>query len=258
MKIGVLVKQVPGSEASLRIRPDQSWIDESSLEFEMNESDSYALEEALQICEKVGGGEVVAISMGPAVRTTKVLREALAKGANRAIHIIEEPPYDVDPMIIAGVFKKAIQDEQFDLLFSGLQSNDLSQGQTGLLVGEMLGMNSATLVIGTEIQDGCIRVKRELGSRWFQWLSVPIPAILSIQSGLNQPRYPSLKGIMGAKKKEIKTIAKEDLLSGAEQLQSFDNVYIQKKDKKTEMIEGEPAAIVNRLIDVFKNEIKVL
>ncbi|MFQ6614119.1 MAG: electron transfer flavoprotein subunit beta/FixA family protein [Fidelibacterota bacterium] len=258
MKIGVLVKQVPGSEASLRIKPDQSWIDESTLEFEMNESDSYALEEALEICEQAGTGEVVAISMGPAVRTTKVLREALAKGAHRAIHIVEEPPYEIDPMIVGEVIKNAVADEQFDLLFSGLQSNDLSQGQTGWLIGEMLGMNTATLVIATEIQDGAIRVKRELEGRWFQWVTVPLPAVLTIQSGINQPRYPSLKGIMGAKRKEIKVIPKEELLSDSARLQSFGQVYIQKKDKRTEMIEGEPAAIVQRLVEVFRNEIKVL
>ncbi len=258
MKIGVLVKQVPGSEASLRIQPDQRWIDESTLEFEMNESDSYALEEALQICEHAGEGEVVAISMGPATRTTKVLREALAKGANRAIHIVEEPPYEIDPLLVGHIIKNAVADENFDLLFSGLQSNDLSQGQTGLLVGEMLGMNTATLVIATEIQGSSIRVKREWEGQWFQWVTVPMPAVLTIQSGINQPRYPSLKGIMGAKKKEIKIIPKEELLPDQSRLQTFDSIYIQKKDKRTEMIEGEPAVIVNRLVEVFKNEIKVL
>ncbi|NOZ73960.1 MAG: electron transfer flavoprotein subunit beta/FixA family protein [FCB group bacterium] len=258
MKIGVLVKQVPGSEASLRIQPDQSWIDESTLEFEMNESDSYALEEALQICEKTGEGEVVAISMGPAVRTTKVLREALAKGAHRAIHIVEEMPYEIDPMLVGQIIKNAIAEEQFDLLLSGLQSNDLSQGQTGLLVGEMLGMNTATLIMETEIQDGSIRVKRELEGQWFQWITIPLPAVLTIQSGINQPRYPSLKGIMGAKKKEIKAVSKEDLLEDHSRLQSFGNIYIQKKDKRTEMIEGGSAEIVERLVEVFRNEIKVL
>ncbi|RMF10700.1 MAG: electron transfer flavoprotein beta subunit/FixA family protein [Candidatus Neomarinimicrobiota bacterium] len=258
MKIGVLIKQVPGSEASLRILPDHSWIDESTLEFEMNESDSYALEEALQIVEREGDGEVVAISMGPEPRTTKVLREALAKGAHRAIHIVESPPYEIDPLLVGHIIKNAIAEEHFDLLFSGLQSNDLSQGQTGLVVGELLGMNTATLVMATEMQDDHIRVKRELEGRWFQWVTIPLPAVLTIQSGINQPRYPSLKGIMGAKKKEIRIVPKETVLPEVEKTQSFGSIYIPQKEKKTVMIEGDATTVVQKLVDVFKHEIKIL
>lgn len=259
MKIGVLVKQVPGSESSLRINSGESWVEEGAVDFTMNESDSYALEEALQIIERSGGeGEVVVISMGPANRTPKIIREALAKGGHRAIHIQEEPPYETDPFLVAGLFANAMKDESFELVLSGLQSDDLSSGQTGVILGELLGMSTATLVMAVEIQDGKLRVKRELESGWFQWVTMPFPACITIQSGLNQPRYPSLKGIMGAKKKEIKAVAKADLSASGASLQKIAKMYIHKAEKKTEMIEGNVDQVVEQLVDVFINKVKAL
>jgi electron transfer flavoprotein beta subunit len=259
MKIGVLVKQIPGSEASLRVRPDGQWVEEEALEYEMNESDAYALEEALLIKEQsADGGEVVVASMGPPERTPKVIREALAKGADRGIHIVEEPPYETDPFLIAETFAAALKDEQFDLLLTGLQSGDLGSGQTGVILGELLGMSTATLVMATELQDGSLRVKQELEGGWFRWVTVPLPACLTIQSGINQPRYPSLRGIMGAKKKELRVIPKADLIGTAVPLQGWQRVYVQQKEKRTEMIEGEVDQVVTRLVEVLKTEIKIL
>ena len=259
MKIGVLVKQVAGSESPLRIDSEAKWVDESAVDFSINESDSYALEEALQIIERSGGdGEVVVVSMGPAGRTPKVIREALAKGGHRAIHIQEEAPYETDPFMIASIFAEALKDEQFDLILSGLQSDDLSSGQTGVILGELLGMSTATLVMGVEIQDGNLRAKRELESGWFQWVTLPFPACITIQSGLNQPRYPSLKGIMGAKKKEIKPVSKADLVGDLKPLQDYSNMYLFKAEKSTEMIEGSADEVVDKLADIFKNKIKAL
>ncbi len=257
MKIGVLVKQVPVSDSSLRLTADQQWIEETSLNFEMNENDSYALEEALQIREGSGEGEVVVVSLGPADRTPKILREALSKGADRGIHIIESTPFDSDPYVLAKLFHEAVKDEAFDLLLCGLQSDDMSTGQTGLILGELLGMSTATMVVETNKLDGSIKVKRELESGWFQWVTLPFPACVTIQSGINQPRYASLKGIMSAKRKEIKAVDKSTLNPG-DALQSMSKMYVQHKDKRTEMIDGDTQAIVTRLIEVFKNEAKVL
>lgn len=254
MKICVLVKQVPGSEAHVSATPDAMWIQEQDLPFEMNESDNYALEEALQMQENHGEGEVVALSLGPD-RCQKAIREALAKGADRAIHI-KEDGHLTDPFSIATAISNSIKEEGFDLVLSGLQSDDLGFGQTGVILGEILGMTTATLVVRTELQDGKIRVKRELEAGWFQWQTMDLPASLAIQSGLNTPRYPSLKGIMTAKKKEIKEIALSDVLS-MEQLQSFNGLSIQKAEKQTEMIEGSVDQVVSRLVDVFKNEIRI-
>ena len=257
MKLGVLVKQVPGSESALRIAPSNTWIEEAAALFEMNESDNYALEEALQIKESLGNdSEVVVVSMGPE-RVQKVIREALSKGADRGIHINEIPEIKSDPFATAQVFADVVKNENFDLIFSGLQSDDVGSGQTGIILGEMLGMATATLVMATEIQEGSIKVKRELESGWFQWVSMPTPASITIQSGINQPRYPSLKGIMGAKKKEIKVVD-QTTITAPEKQQSFANIYLPTADKKTEMIEGNIDQMVSRLVDVLKTEIKVL
>ncbi len=257
MKIGVLVKQVPVSDSSLRVNPDQLWVEEGSLNFEMNENDSYALEEALQIKEQSGEGDVVAISMGPADRTPKIIREALSKGADRGIHIVESSSHESDPYILATLFSEAVKDEGFDLVLSGLQSDDMSTGQTGLILGELLGMSTATMVVETEIQGENLKVKRELESGWFQWVTLSLPACVTIQSGINQPRYASLKGIMSAKRKEIRELQKDELMTG-DSLQSLSKMYVQHKDKRTEMIEGDTQEIVSRLVDVFKSEAKVL
>ena len=257
MKIGVLIKQVPGGDSPLRVSSDHSWIDETSVNFETNESDSYALEEGLQLREKKGEGEVVVISMGPDGRTQKIIKEALSKGANRCIHIVEDNARETDPLQTAIIFAKALKNERFDLILSGLQSLDLGMGQTGVILGELLGMSIATLVMATELTNESIRVKRELESGWFQWVTLPLPACLSIQSGLNQPRYPSLKGIMGAKKKEIKALSKGELIDGNEH-QSIARVYSIQKAKQTEMISGDVNQQISRLVDVMKTEIKVL
>ena len=252
MKIAVLVKQVPGSESPLPINADQKWVDESSLAYIMNESDNYALEEALQIRESKGEGEVVVVSLGP-VRILKVIREALAKGADRAIHIQMDTTSEVDPLSTAAYFVDVLKEENFDLVFSGLQSDDIGMGQTGVLIGELMNMATASLAVKTEVGDGYIKVKRELEAGWFQWVKLSLPASISIQSGLNTPRYPSLKGIMGAKKKEIKVVEPNK----NESKQSLEKVYLPQSDKQTVMIEGSTDQMVEKLIDTFRNDIKI-
>lgn len=257
MKICVLIKQVPGTESPAKLNDDGTWISEENLTFTANESDSYALEEALQIRETNGDGEVVAVTLGPD-RAKRTLREALSKGADRAIHIEESFPYAFDPFERAQLFASALKEENVDLLLSGLQSDDLSLGQTGVMVGELLGMATATLVMSTEVAGETLRVKRELESGWFQWVDLKLPASISIQSGINTPRYPSLKGIMGAKKKEIRTIPKEDLKPQHGRLQSLVKLAVPQKAKRTEMIEGEADQVVVRVVEILKREAKVL
>ena len=255
MKIAVLVKQVPGSESSLPIKDDQKWIDENVASYVMNPPDNYAIEEALLIKEKLGEGEVVIVSKGPD-RIQKVIREGLAKGADRAIHL-KEDTMATDPLNIAKSFSTVLKEENFDLIFTGLQSDDTGMGQTGVLIGEILGISTATLVIETDIQENKIKVKRELESGWFQWVTLPFPASISIQSGLNNPRYPSLKGIMGAKRKEIKIIP-ENEDNNQKQFQVIDKIFVPKTDKKTEFIDGDTDKNVTRIIEILKSEIKVI
>ncbi len=258
MKIGVLVKQVPGSESPIPLNSDGNWVQEEQITYVMNESDSYALEEAIQIKEKAGAGEVVVISLGPAERTVKTIREALAKGADRAIHLVDDVPGLVDPYLIARAMAKACEDENFDLILSGLISADFGSGQVGIMLGEILGMATASLAVETQVGEGSIRIKRELEGGWFQWLTCPLPAAVTIQSGLNQPRYASLKGIMTAKRKEIKAHSVADLISDVSAQQSLAGLAIPSATKHTEMIEGDTNQVVDQLIDVLKTKAKVL
>ena len=252
MKIAVLVKQVVGSESALEISQDQKWIDNSNATFVMNPPDNYAIEEAMLIKEKVGAGEVVIVSMGPQ-RVQKVIREGLSKGADRGIHIETESLKEIDPLYTSKVLAETLKDENFDLILSGLQSDDSGMGQTGVLLGELLNMSTATLAIETDIDQNKIRVKRELESGWFQWVELEFPASVSIQSGINQPRYPSLKGIMGAKKKEIKVIPAPQV----EKRQSISEIFVPKKSKETEFIETDIDSAVERIIEILKTEVKV-
>ena len=252
MKIAVLVKQVPGSESPLNIDSSEKGLDESQVTYITNESDNYAIEEALQICDKLEEGEVVIISMGPQ-RVQKAIREALAKGGHRAIHINTNSSASSDPLVTASALASIMKDEKFDLIFSGLQSDDLGFGQTGVILGEMLEMSTATLAMSTEVADGKIRVKRELESGYFQWITMTLPASISVQSGCNTPRYPSLKGIMGAKKKKITEVQFNEI----DTFQSVKRLYSPSNSKETVMIEGSTENIVEKLVDVLKNEIKI-
>lgn len=261
MNVIVCVKQVPGREAALRINPEQTWIQEDDISLETNESDIYALEAALQLKEKLGG-EVVVASMGPA-SAQAVIREALAKGAERALHLNDPAFQGLDAYAAARVMAEVFKKEKFDLLMTGLQSDDYGFGQTGVVLAELLGLPHTTLVMGVEPLDGGsrVKIKRELESGWFQWLELPLPAVLSIQSGINQPRYASLKGIMGVKKKEIKTIdlaatglAASDLV----RKQEIRKVYVPQKTKQTEFLKGTPKDVAAKLVDKLKNEARVI
>ncbi|HSO76144.1 MAG TPA: electron transfer flavoprotein subunit beta/FixA family protein, partial [Blastocatellia bacterium] len=205
MNIVVCLKQVPKKDSILRIGADQKWIDERDISYEMSEADAYALEEALRQKEK-HGGEVIVISLGPE-RVRQSIKEALAKGADRAIHL-QDPLFDAatDADGIGGALAAALKDEQDDLILTGLQSDDYGFAQVGLIVAEKLGLPSATIVMEVQPEGSGVRVKRELESGWFQWVKMPMPGLLTIQSGINQLRYATLKGIMAAKKKEIRQV----------------------------------------------------
>src|SRR5580692_8435974 len=179
MKILVAIKQVPVRDSALRINTAGNWIDEDDLSFEINEPDAYALEEALQLKEK-HGGEVVAICAGPA-RAQQTIREALAKGADRAVHIETDDPAGFDTLGIVRLLAAEVQTEKPDLILTGLQSDDLGYGQTGVVLAELTGLPHSTIIMHVEINGSVIRVKRELEDGWFQHIGMPLPAILTIQ-----------------------------------------------------------------------------
>ena len=258
MKIIVCLKQVPKNDSILRINEQQTWIQERDLTYEINESDAYALEEALQLKEK-HGGEVIALSLGPP-RVQSVIKEALARGADRGLHL-EDAAFDhLDAFSIGAVIAAAAKTEPFDLLLTGLQSDDFGYAQTGVIAAELLGLPHATIVMDVQLQDGGIRVKRELESGFFQWVGLPLPAVLTIQSGINTLRYATLKGIMAAKKKEIRKLDSAALGLDKETLapkQEIRRIYFPEKTKQTQIIEGSAAEAAAKLIEKLKNEARV-
>jgi electron transfer flavoprotein beta subunit len=256
LKIGVCVKQVPAKDAPLAIVEGGAWIREADIGFETNEPDTYALEEALRLKEK-HNGEVVAISMGPE-RVKQTIKEALAKGADRGIHIADSEFFKRDPLASARSLAAAIQPENFDLILTGLQSDDQGFGQTGVLLAELLGRPHATIIMAIEAIEGGLKLKRELEAGWFQWVELPLPAVLTIQSGINKPRYATLKGIMAGKKKEIVTVDGKSLGVPEATTQHIERIYVPQKTKKTEFITGQPKEIAAKLIEKLKHEARVL
>ncbi len=258
MKIAVCLKQVVTRDWPLRVVDSGAWVRDTDATFEMNEPDAYALEEALRLKERLGDGdsEVVACSAGPA-RVTQVIREALARGADRAIHVESDALVDADAAVMAAALANAIRDEQFDLVLTGLQSDDQGFGQTGVIMAERLGRPHATIIMEVGVQaDGTLRVKRELEGGWFQWVTLPLPALLTIQSGINQLRYATLRGIMAAKRKPVRTVTPDvgDLTPG----QRILRVYPPEKSGDTHLIEGPPAEAAHELVRLLREEARVL
>ena len=254
MNIIVCVKQVPAKDAPLAIAGN--WIKESDIGFEMNEPDSYALEEALRLKEK-HGGEVIALSLGPE-RVKQTIKEALAKGADRGIHISDDNFTQLDPLGSATVLAAAIAREKYDLVLTGLQSDDHGFGQTGVLLAARLNLPHATIIMQIDVQGGKMKLKRELEAGWFQWIECPLPAVLSIQSGINKVRYATLKGIMAAKKKEIATTSKDSLAVTIEPTQKIERIYVPSKTKKTEFLTGTPQEVAAKLVEKLKFEARVI
>jgi electron transfer flavoprotein beta subunit len=254
VKIIVCIKQVPAKDAPLAIAGN--WIKESDIVFEMNEPDSFALEEALRLKEK-HGGEVIALSMGPE-RVKQTIKEALAKGADRGIHIADDKFAQLDPLASAKSLAAAIQQQKADLVLTGLQSDDHGFGQTGVLLAALLDRPHATIIMAIEIQDAKMRLKRELEAGWFQHMECPLPAVLTIQSGINKVRYATLKGIMAAKKKEIATISRESLGVSSEPTQRVERIYVPTKTKKTEFLTGTPKDVATKLVEKLRFEARVI
>jgi electron transfer flavoprotein beta subunit len=254
VNIIVCIKQVPAKDAPLSIAGN--WIRESDIGFEMNEPDSYALEEALRLKEK-HGGEVIALSMGPE-RVKQTIKEALAKGADRGIHIADDAFAQLDPLGSAKSIAAAIQQQKADLVLTGLQSDDHGFGQTGVLLASVLDMPHATIIMAIEVDGQKMKLKRELEAGWFQHIECPLPAVLSIQSGINKVRYATLKGIMAAKKKEITTIARASLGVSAELTQKVEKIYVPTKTKKTEFLTGTPKEVAAKLVEKLKFEARVI
>src|SRR5579871_898766 len=256
MKIVVCIKQVPARDSQLRVASSGAWIQEGDLSYEINEPDAYALEEGLQLKEK-HGGEVVVLCAGPA-RASQTIREALAKGADRAIHI-ETEELTGDPLSSARLLAAALKPENPDLVLTGLQSDDLGYGQTGVILAELLGLPHGTIIMHVETQGGGIRVKRELEDGWFQNVDMPLPALLTIQSGISKLRYATLMGIKKAKTKEVKRLTAGDLgvAAGSPSI-ILDRIYAPERSKHTQLFTGAPHEAAAQLVEKLRFEARVI
>ncbi|TAM83594.1 MAG: electron transfer flavoprotein subunit beta/FixA family protein [Acidobacteria bacterium] len=259
MKIVICLKQVPSRDTFLKVNAASTWIEEADVTYEVNEPDVYALEEGLRLREKLGG-EVIVCTLGPA-RAGQAIKEALAKGADRALHLDDAAFANLDAHGTARALAAAIRRENPDLVLAGLQSDDFGFAQTGVIVAEMLDLAHATIVMEIQAERDHLKVKRELEGGWLQWIEMPLPAVLTIQSGINKPRYATLKGIMAAKNKPLQKLSAQDLGLDPEALkprQVMTRVYVPEKIAQTEFIEGSPGEIAARLVDKLKNEARVI
>jgi electron transfer flavoprotein beta subunit len=260
MKIVVCLKEVSGRESRYEVAAEENWIDESNISFEINECDEYALEEALKLKEQFGG-EVAILSVGKP-RAEKVMRKALAMGADRGILIADDSRHLTTPHLLAKVMSSALKSEEYDLVLTGTQSDDLGYAQTAVVLAELLSIPHATIVMKIEAEPEAARLRalREMESGQFQWLELPLPALLSIQAGSSPVRYASLKGIMQAKKKEIRVLSPEevgvDATTGPEL--EIVRLYQKKEERKAELLEGETGAVVEQLVEKLQKEAKVL
>lgn len=262
MRVAVCIKQVPDTEARLRLAKDGRWIDEEEQPFVINESDTYALEEGLQIAEKTGG-EVVVVSLGPD-RVKEALRKGLALGAERAVHLRDDAFLGGDAAATARALAAAVEKEEVDLVLTGSQSNDSGYASTASILAGRLGWPHAWLVMGLELEDGKARVTREMESGMNQIFHLPLPAVIEVQAGINHPRYASLKGIMKAKKKPIATPSPEELgldlgeIGAAGSRIEVLSVSFPESGAGAEVIEGDPATAAKILVEKLQKEARVL
>jgi electron transfer flavoprotein beta subunit len=256
MKIVVAIKQVPARDSLLKVNSSGTWIEDADLSYEINEPDAYALEAGLQLKEKQGG-EVVVLCAGPD-RASQTIREALAKGADRAIHIETDEDSVGDPLSLGRIMAKALESEQPDLVLTGLQSDDLGFGQTGVILAELMRLPHGTLIMNIEIEGSGIRVKRELENGWFQHVDLPLPALLTIQSGATKLRYATLMGIKKAKSKEVKRLSVAELGGLGQPSVRVERIYLPEKSKRSQIFDGQPKEAVAQLVEKLRFEARVI
>ncbi|MGI9042797.1 MAG: electron transfer flavoprotein subunit beta/FixA family protein [Gemmatimonadaceae bacterium] len=250
MKIAVCVKRVPDMDVRFRIASDGTSVDETGVKFDLNDFDAWAVEAALQLKEKAGQGEVTVISLGPdAVQET--IRKALSMGADKGIHLqADKIPFD--GFSIASALAAELKDGGYDLILFGRLSPDSSNGVTGPMVAELLGLPCVTAISRLEVAESRGTAKRELEGAQ-EIVEFPLPAVLTVDEGLNTARYPSLKGIMAAKKKPLES--KPAALG--ESKVKIDKIELP-PDRAAGKIIGEGAAAVPELVRLLHTEARVL
>lgn len=257
MKLLVCIKQVPDLESRFKPAADGLWFDDNDLAWRLNEYDEYAVEQAVQLKEQLGGeAELTVLSIGPD-RVVEVIKKALAMGADKAVHVQDSAAHQKDPWQIASIIAAYAGEQGFDLIFTGMQSQDRGSAQVGVLVAELLGLASATTLVGFSYADGVVQAKRELEGGLKGLVSLRLPALVTCQLGLNTPRYPTLPNIMKAKKKEIRPIPVADLLK-EEPLAPTTLFYAPARKGGGLVLEGEPSETALKLVNILKEKTAVL
>jgi electron transfer flavoprotein beta subunit len=256
MKIFVCLKEVPSRDSRFEVDSSSHWLDERNLSFEISECDEYALEEALRLKE-AHGGEVTLLSIGHS-RTEKVLRKGLAMGADRAVLVVDDKREVTSPFSLATVLATLLENEPFDLVLAGTQSDDAGYGQTAIMLAGMLDIPHASLGMKIEADpaEGTLRFLHEMESGRFQWLRLPLPTLLGIQAGSSPVRYVSLKGIMQAKKKEIRRTSLGELEVDLSELPALEiqRLHAPKVERKAVIFEGDAATTVDQLVKQLHEE----
>lgn len=256
MKILVCIKQVPDMEAKFKIAGDGAWYDTADLAWRMNEYDEYAVEQAVRLREQEQGSDLTVLSIG-SDRVKETMKKALAMGCDRGVHIADESVASKEPSQIAGIIAEFAKDKNYDLIFTGMQSQDRGSAQVGIMTAELLGLPSISTVVDFSFAAGKIEAKRELEGGVKAKVSAQSPAVVTCQLGLNTPRYPTLPNIMKAKKKEMLSVPVAGLLQG-EARQATERMFIPEKKGGGLILEGEGAALADQLIAILKDKTTVL
>ena len=252
MKILVCIKQVPDMESKFKVATNSIWYEDADLAYRMNEYDEYAVEEAVRLKEKTGDADITVLSIGPE-RVKEAIKKALAMGCDRGVHVDDNDYYKKEPYQKAAAIFEFAKDKNFDLIFTGLQSQDTGNAQVGVLLGEMLGIPVVTTIVGFDYNGSEVTVKRELEGGKKGVVKVKLPALFTCQLGLNEPRYPTLPNIMKAKKKEIITISAQELFKVQEQLEPVKMEYPEKKGGAV-ILEGDVGDLVNKVVQILKEK----
>ena len=230
MKIVVAIKQVPARDSLLRVDSAGKWIADADLSYEINEPDAYGL--------------------------IMIHRETPSELFSHAQ--IAAPGEPGDPLVVAKLMAAALKQESPDLVLTGLQSDDLGMGQTGVILAELLGIPHATIIMNIEASGSTLKVKRELEDGWFQYVEMPLPALLTMQSGSNKLRYATLMGIKKAKTKELKRLTAADLGGMATPTTVIERVYFPERNKQSQIFEGNPKEAAAKLVEKLRFEARVI
>jgi electron transfer flavoprotein beta subunit len=255
MKILVCIKQVPDMESKFKVNAEGVWYDNTDLAWRMNEYDEYAVEQAVQLKEKTGA-DLTVLCIGPE-RVKEMMKKALAMGCDRGVHVVDDASFKKDPFSIAAIIADFAKSKGFDLIFTGMQSQDRGSAQVGIFMAEMLGLPCITTIVDFAFENGTITVKRELEGGVKAKVTAPTPALVTCQLGLNTPRYPTLPNIMKAKKKELLSLPVADLLN-VSGLQETTTLYFPEKKGGGLILEGDLGYLADKLINILKEKTAVL